>query len=172
MKRTNESGRSMVEMLGVLAIIGVLSVGGIAGYTMAMNRYRANEVIDMANKYAVIAFSARETNRAMHNGVVTSFTAPGFCDTGLVATTTTGAGSTQTTSCKVNGTEITLEGYYDDTVCSAANKLGSDAADNSTTAVGVNLTLAFDDDAVCKAAASTLGSTCSSSRVTFCSRNS
>ena len=31
----NESGRSMVEMLGVLAIIGVLSVGGIAGYTTA-----------------------------------------------------------------------------------------------------------------------------------------
>ena len=30
----NESGRSMVEMLGVLAIIGVFSVGGIAGYTI------------------------------------------------------------------------------------------------------------------------------------------
>ena len=38
----SQSGRSMVEMLGVLAIIGVLSIGGIAGYTMAMNRYRAN----------------------------------------------------------------------------------------------------------------------------------
>ena len=43
-----ESGRSMVEMLGVLAIIGVLSIGGIAGYTMAMNRYKANEVINAA----------------------------------------------------------------------------------------------------------------------------
>ena len=33
-KRTDgsQSGRSMVEMLGVLAIIGVLSIGGIAGY--------------------------------------------------------------------------------------------------------------------------------------------
>ena len=31
-----ESGRSMVEMLGVLAIIGVLSVGAIAGYSKAM----------------------------------------------------------------------------------------------------------------------------------------
>ena len=170
MKRTNESGRSMVEMLGVLAIIGVLSVGGIAGYTMAMNRYRANEVIDMANKFAVIAFSARETNRAMHNGVVTSFTAPGFCDTGLVSTTTSGTGSTQTTSCKVNGTEIALEGYYDDTTCTGTKLEGATGA--STTAVGVKLTLDFDDDAVCKAAASTLGSTCSSSQVTFCSRNS
>ena len=33
MKHINENGRSMVEMLGVLAIIGVLSVGGIAGYS-------------------------------------------------------------------------------------------------------------------------------------------
>ncbi len=30
------TGRSMVEMLGVLAIIGVLSVGAIAGYSKAM----------------------------------------------------------------------------------------------------------------------------------------
>ena len=36
----NESGRSMIEMLGVLAIIGVLSVGGIAGYSRAMMKYR------------------------------------------------------------------------------------------------------------------------------------
>ena len=32
------SGRSMIEMLGVLAIIGVLSVGGIAGYSKAMQK--------------------------------------------------------------------------------------------------------------------------------------
>ena len=31
--KTSDSGRSMIEMLGVLAIIGVLSVGGIAGYS-------------------------------------------------------------------------------------------------------------------------------------------
>ncbi len=35
-------GRSMIEMLGVLAIIGVLSVGGIAGYSKAMFEYKAN----------------------------------------------------------------------------------------------------------------------------------
>ena len=45
MKNVNESGRSMVEMLGVLAIIGVLSIGGIAGYTMAMNKYKANNIV-------------------------------------------------------------------------------------------------------------------------------
>ena len=30
----------MIEMLGVLAIIAVLSVGGIASYTKAMERYK------------------------------------------------------------------------------------------------------------------------------------
>ncbi|MBR2136349.1 MAG: hypothetical protein IJ852_00105 [Alphaproteobacteria bacterium] len=39
-------GRSMIEMLGVLAIIGVLSVGGIAGYSKAMQKYRVNKTID------------------------------------------------------------------------------------------------------------------------------
>ena len=38
-----EHGRSMVEMLGVLAIIGVLSVGAIAGYSKAMMKYRLNK---------------------------------------------------------------------------------------------------------------------------------
>jgi len=58
MKKTNESGRSMVEMLGVLAIIGVLSIGGIAGYTLAMNRYRANEILNAASDVAITAMSA------------------------------------------------------------------------------------------------------------------
>ena len=44
--KTNQRGRSMVEMLGVLAIIGVLSVGGIAGYSKAMNKYKLNKFVD------------------------------------------------------------------------------------------------------------------------------
>ena len=42
----NESGRSMTEMLGTLAIIGVLSVGGIAGYSYGMDKYRANQTMN------------------------------------------------------------------------------------------------------------------------------
>ena len=38
-----QSGRSMTEMLGVLAIIGVLSVGAIAGYSKAMTKYKLNK---------------------------------------------------------------------------------------------------------------------------------
>ena len=49
MKYVNENGRSMVEMLGVLAIIGVLSVGGIAGYSKAMNKYKINKTNDQVS---------------------------------------------------------------------------------------------------------------------------
>ena len=41
----SQSGRSMVEMLGTLAIIGVLSIGGIMGYSYGMDKYRANETM-------------------------------------------------------------------------------------------------------------------------------
>ena len=46
MIKFNENGRSMVEMLGVLAIIGVLSVGAIAGYSKAMFKYKMNKTVD------------------------------------------------------------------------------------------------------------------------------
>ena len=45
-----QSGRSMVEMLGVLAIIGVLSVGAIAGYSKAMFKYKLNKQAEQINQ--------------------------------------------------------------------------------------------------------------------------
>lgn len=45
---SQETGRSMVEMLGVLAIIGVLSVGGIAGYSQAMSKFKVTKAMDQA----------------------------------------------------------------------------------------------------------------------------
>ncbi len=48
-----EAGRSMVEMLGVLAVIGVLSIGGITGYSYGMDKYRANETINDVNLRAM-----------------------------------------------------------------------------------------------------------------------
>ena len=47
--KINELGRSMVEMLGVLAVIGVLSIGAIQGYKYAFNKYNANETINELN---------------------------------------------------------------------------------------------------------------------------
>lgn len=49
--KQHQSGRSMIEMLGVLAIIGVLSVGGIAGYSKAMEKFKVNKLIQEYNYY-------------------------------------------------------------------------------------------------------------------------
>ena len=38
-------GRSMLEMLGVLAIIGMLSLTALGGYRMAITYHRANETM-------------------------------------------------------------------------------------------------------------------------------
>ena len=43
---SEQNGRSMVEMLGVLAIIGVLSVGGISGYSKAMAKFKLTKAQD------------------------------------------------------------------------------------------------------------------------------
>ena len=45
----SQSGRSMIEMLGVLAIIGVLSVGGIAGYSKAMEKFKLTKAVGEYN---------------------------------------------------------------------------------------------------------------------------
>ena len=44
--KINQTGRSMIEMLGVLAIIGVLSAAGLYGYQKAMMKHKANKTIN------------------------------------------------------------------------------------------------------------------------------
>ncbi|MCI7421551.1 MAG: prepilin-type N-terminal cleavage/methylation domain-containing protein [Alphaproteobacteria bacterium] len=51
--KQNQYGRSMIEMLGVLAIVGVLSVGGIAGYSKAMTKFKVNKAV---NDYSFMIF--------------------------------------------------------------------------------------------------------------------
>ena len=53
----NSLGRSMIEMLGVLATIGVLSVGGIAGYSKAMEQFKVNKAID---EYTALTYGVVE----------------------------------------------------------------------------------------------------------------
>ena len=48
-KTSIEQGRSMVEILGVLAVIGVLSACGIYGYIYAMKKYTANLLVQEAH---------------------------------------------------------------------------------------------------------------------------
>ena len=56
-RQANPLGRSMIEMLGVLAIIGVLSVGGIAGYSKAMEKFKLNKALD---EYSFMIFGLLE----------------------------------------------------------------------------------------------------------------
>ena len=67
-KLKSQSGRSMVEMLGVLAIIGVLSVGGIAGYSLSMRRHRANQIVDIVSKYALTIYNQCQQHLLNTNG--------------------------------------------------------------------------------------------------------
>ncbi len=44
--KNNQNGRSMMEMLGVLSVIGVLSVGGFSMVKKMQNSYDSNKVIE------------------------------------------------------------------------------------------------------------------------------
>ena len=55
--KQGEIGRSMIEMLGVLAIIGVLSVGGFSGYSKAMEKFKLNKTI---SEYSYFIFNMFE----------------------------------------------------------------------------------------------------------------
>ena len=60
----SQSGRSMVEMLGVLAIVGVLSIGGIMGYSYGMDKYRANEATNQIMLRAIDLMTQASNNNA------------------------------------------------------------------------------------------------------------
>ena len=66
--KKTQSGRSMIEMLGVLAIVGILSAGGIAGYSMAMQSHKSSELMTKVNLIAT-------QTRSMYNGVYVESTA-------------------------------------------------------------------------------------------------
>ncbi len=57
----------MIEMLGVLAIVGILSAGGIAGYSMAMQNHKTNTLIE---KIQLIA----QQSRTLYNGDFSTLT--------------------------------------------------------------------------------------------------
>ena len=72
MKNENQYGRSMIEMLGVLAIVGVLSVGGIAGYSKAMNKFKTNKIIDQITMISTnirTLYSGQRTYKGLSNAM-------------------------------------------------------------------------------------------------------
>lgn len=67
-KLSNMAGRSMIEMLGVLAIIGVLSVGGIAAFSQMLERYKITQTYEQINAIAA-KLSAVGSEAASYDGL-------------------------------------------------------------------------------------------------------
>ena len=70
----SQLGRSMVEMLGVLAIIGVLSVGAISGYSKAMMKYKLNKQAEQISTLIYNAFELYNRPEFNAQNVSSSFT--------------------------------------------------------------------------------------------------
>lgn len=85
--KNEQSGRSMVEMLGVLAIIGVLSIGGISGYSKAMAKYRVNKTLDQISMLVMnirSLFSASVDYSGLNNAIsIQMGIIPGDMQTGV-----------------------------------------------------------------------------------------
>ena len=70
-RQTNQIGRSMIEMLGVLAIIGVLSVGGIAGYSKAMMKFKINKTAEQITEIVTnirTLYAQQKDYNGLYNG--------------------------------------------------------------------------------------------------------
>ena len=86
--KKSQTGRSMVEMLGVLAIVGVLSVGGVYGYGVAMKKHKANELLHQASMLATTISAQAMSNDGILPSTITSF---GNTNYGTFSTTATEA---------------------------------------------------------------------------------
>jgi type II secretory pathway pseudopilin PulG len=63
----------MIEMLGVLAIIGVLSVGGIAGYSKAMTKFKINKTIEQISQISAnvrTLYASQDSYEGLNDTVV------------------------------------------------------------------------------------------------------
>ena len=74
LSRNDQNGRSMVEMLGVLAIIGVLSVGGISGYSKAMAKFKLTKAQDQITMLLMNIRTAYATSPS-YNGLTSEMAA-------------------------------------------------------------------------------------------------
>ena len=102
----------MVEMLGVLAVMGVLSVGGVAMYTNAMNKYRANELLNESSQRAVVVATQILSGKSISADMMNQFDNNGTTFTGVEAVGT-------------NQFKLTLSGVDDDVCTQLKATVGS-----------------------------------------------
>ena len=91
MMKLDEFGRSMIEMLGVLALVGVLSVGGVAGFSKAMSNYKDNkllseyiEFVSEVMNYKEYLFSEHKKNSPSTYASNGLYKVSGFLDKALI----------------------------------------------------------------------------------------
>ena len=131
LRRKNESGRSMVEMLGVLAIVGVLSVGGVYGYGVAMKKHKANELLHQASMLATTISAQAMTNDGKLPQTITSF---GNSNYGTFSPSTTDA---------LNGKGFSIEiSNMDSAVCKQMEKMAGGMVQGASCS-GTTLTLTY-----------------------------
>ena len=135
-----EYGRSMIEMLGVLAIIGVLSIGGLAGYTMAMNRHRANTILDYVSRCVVVAQTNGDGSTLDTGACATILgeTAPSFLDGDLSVALTDGSKTAD------NVVDIVVTGKAATEAIADAVRNRSTAAIVTENSTGVNINVVFE----------------------------
>ena len=63
MKKESEFGHAMSEILAVLAIIGVLSVGTLVGFRQAMTKQKIHDIIQAINLNSVQIMASLSANR-------------------------------------------------------------------------------------------------------------
>lgn len=59
--KTNESGRTLLEMIGVITLMGVFTMGGIALYRDAVAKMRVNDLLEHVRKRALV--SSRKSSK-------------------------------------------------------------------------------------------------------------
>ena len=73
MHNQDESGRSMVEMLGVLSIMGVIMYGAVAGINFGIDMYKINATYNEVEELAqsiVDLYSWSKTYKALSNKII------------------------------------------------------------------------------------------------------
>ena len=80
--RSNESGRTLMEMMAVLGMMGLLTMGSMVLYRNAVSKMRANDLLDEARKRALV--SSRKSSKITYGiydqkeGGASPITAYGF----------------------------------------------------------------------------------------------
>ncbi len=120
--KNNQSGRSMIEMLGVLAIIGVLSVGGIAGYSKAMYKYKLTKVQDQITMLLMNIRSAYASSKNYDGLCESTVKEYNLAPNEMLSTTTTGGGNGEEESAT---TSVNLRSAFDGNVYIGATTISS-----------------------------------------------